>query len=272
MWYPFYSCEDDDDAAFEKRVDPVAGELGERGRACSAVVSEGVPPRASATRAPAERDSVHGPAPAPTPELAVAPAPALATPRAVAKPIVDRSFTPSIQRSPQAIAMQPQVTGGSFAELTMFVKEQQKLLLEQQTDAKREAQAERAELKQAMEQAKQELEVKIEEQRQRIQQLMAPQEVMLDQQIEALTGRLQSVHASELISDDELFSVEDCIADFLEVKAGCGVVTLQIINTHAAAGTVHKLVVLSEGMVDDGMFARQVRPSHLCSRADRDMC
>ena len=39
MWYPFYGCEDDDDAAFEERVDSVAREIGERGKAISASVS-----------------------------------------------------------------------------------------------------------------------------------------------------------------------------------------------------------------------------------------
>ena len=42
MWYPFHGCEDDADAAFEERVDPVAREIGDRGKAQS--VSEGVPP------------------------------------------------------------------------------------------------------------------------------------------------------------------------------------------------------------------------------------
>ena len=88
---------------------------------------------------------------------------------------------------------------------------------------------------------------------------MAPQEAVSDQQVEAVTARLQAVHAAQLLSDDEFFAVEDSIADFLEVKAACGVVTPMIVNTQDAAGKVHKLVVLSGGMADDAMFARQVR-------------
>ena len=47
----------------------------------------------------------------------------------------ERSFTPSMQQlSPQTAAVQLQTgAGGSFAELSMFVKEQQTLLIEQQT-------------------------------------------------------------------------------------------------------------------------------------------
>ena len=185
-------------------------------------------------------------------------------PRPVAQPAAltsaptpDRSFTPSlVQSPPQHLAAG---TTGSLAELATFMekqqlmmKEQQQLLLEQQKEAKEE-----------VERAKQEmdakLEAKIEEQRQRMQELMAPQEAVSDQQVEAVTARLQAVHAAQLLSDDELFAVEDGIADFLEVKAACGVVTPMIVNTQDAAGKVHKLVVLSRGMVDDAMFARQVR-------------
>ena len=95
----------------------------------------------------------------------------------------------------------------------------------------------------------------LEEQR----QLMAPQEAISDQQIEALTARLQAAHAAKLLSDSELFSAEDCVADFLEVKASVGVVTLEILNAYPVAGKMQKLVVLSGGIADDAMWSRQVR-------------
>ena len=251
MWYRFYGCEDEDEAAFEARVDPVAREIGERGKARGELVSEGVPPSASAAHASVQRSSVRPPAPAPEPAPAPAPvpAPAPAMPRPVAQPAAltsaptpDRSFTPSlVQSPPQALAAG---TTGSLAELATFMekqqlmmKEQQQMLLEQQKEAKQEVE---------------QLEAKIEK-------LMAPQEAVSDQQVEAVTARLQAVHAAQLLSDDELFAVEDAIADFLEVKAACGVVTPMIVNTQDAAGKVHKLVVLSGGMADDAMFARQVR-------------
>ena len=77
MWYPFYGCEDDDDAAFEGRVDPVAREIGDRGRASAASVPEGVPP--SAARTP-RQSSPRARAPAPEPAPAPAPEPAPAKP------------------------------------------------------------------------------------------------------------------------------------------------------------------------------------------------
>lgn len=133
---------------------------------------------------------------------------------------------------------------GTFAELATFMdrqqllmKEQQELLLEQQRETE-------ARMKAALE-----------EQR----QLMAPQEAISDQQIEALTARLQAAHAAKLLSDSELFSAEDCVADFLEVKASVGVVTLEILNAYPVAGKMQKLVVLSGGIADDAMWSRQVR-------------
>ena len=67
MWYPMWGAEQDDDAAFEGRVDGVVREIGDRGKLVAADVSSLEP-----TPAPA-------PAPASAPAPAVAPAPAPAT-------------------------------------------------------------------------------------------------------------------------------------------------------------------------------------------------
>ena len=90
-------------------------------------------------------------------------------------------------------------------------------------------------------------------------QLMAPQEVLSAQQIEAVTARLEALHSAQLLSDDELFRLEDHIADFHEAFAACGAVTMQIVNTSPAMGKAHRLVALSEGMPRDSMFSRQLR-------------
>ena len=75
----------------------------------------------------------------------------------------------------------------------------------------------------------------------------------------ARAARLEGLHAAQLLSDDELFAAEDCVADFLEAKASFDVVTLNVVNASRAAGKAHKLVVLSEGVPKDAMFARQLR-------------
>ena len=153
-----------------------------------------------------------------------------------------------MQQSPQPIALQPQAPSGSFAELATFMKEQQQLLLEQQKEAKRN-----------LEQAKREMEGKFEQQRQQMERLAAPKEAVSAEQVGGLTARVHALHAAQLLSDDELFAVEDSIADFIEVTAACEVVTLETANTNPVVGKLHKLVALGEGMADDAMFARQVR-------------
>ena len=88
---------------------------------------------------------------------------------------------------------------------------------------------------------------------------MAPREAVSGQQIEALTARLEAVHGAKLLSDDELFAVEDCVADFIEAQASYDVVTMEAVNANRELGKVHKLVALGEGMPSDAMFARQLR-------------
>ena len=63
----------------------------------------------------------------------------------------------------------------------------------------------------------------------------------------ALQSRLQSLHASKLLADEELYKLEDTIADSLEEEdAGSG-------------GQVAKLIVFSERMAGDAALARQLR-------------
>ena len=90
---------------------------------------------------------------------------------------------------------------------------------------------------------------------------LTPAVVVTDGQVQALEARLEALHAAQLISDDELFVLEDCIADFLEAKAAFGLeaVTAEVASAHRAVGKVHKLVVLSEGVPRDPMLARQLR-------------
>ena len=78
-------------------------------------------------------------------------------------------------------------------------------------------------------------------------------------QLAALQTRLEGLHTSELLSDDELGAVEDCLADFFEASAGCEHMTMEMASMNRAVGTVLKLIALSEGMTKDTMFARQVK-------------
>ena len=62
--------------------------------------------------------------------------------------------------------------------------------------------------------------------------------MVTDEQLAALEARLEALHAAQLISDDELFAVEDCVADFFEAKAvfdGMGGVAPDVVTDGAPA-------------------------------------
>ena len=80
-----------------------------------------------------------------------------------------------------------------------------------------------------------------------------------DAQATALQSRLEALHAAKLLSDEELYALEDCVADFFEATAGFDVVTMEVVNASDAARKAHKLVTLSEKMPADAAFARQAR-------------
>ena len=117
-----------------------------------------------------------------------------------------------------------------------------------------------------MREEREHMEAKLEEQRQETTKLrlamekrLAPKEVISTEQVDAVTARLEALHAAQLLSDDELFALEDCVADFIEAQASYDVVTMEAVNANCAIGKVHKLVALGEGMPSDAMFARQLR-------------
>ena len=78
------------------------------------------------------------------------------------------------------------------------------------------------------------------------------------------TARLVALRATQILSDDELFAIEDCVADFIEAKGSFDVVTMDVVTASRSMGKVHKLVLLSEGLPDDAMFARQLRRKFVC--------
>ena len=119
------------------------------------------------------------------------------------------------QLSPQTAAVQLQTgAGGSFAELSMFVKEQQTLLIEQQTLLLEQQKETRQEMEAKLEQAKQDMD--------KLREEMTPRELppaISDAELTALQARFESLHAAQLLTDEELYASEDLCADFLELQA-----------------------------------------------------
>ena len=115
-----------------------------------------------------------------------------------------------------------------------------------------EAKAERAEMQAKMEAERAEMQAKMEAK-------LEQQHIVTKDQLAVLQTRLEVLHASELLSDDELGAVEDCLADFFEASAGCEHMTMEMVSMNRAVGAALKLIALSEGMTKDAMFARQVK-------------
>ena len=90
---------------------------------------------------------------------------------------------------------------------------------------------------------------------------MAPsrQDAVSQVQLAALQARLEALRVAELLADEEVEPVEDFIADFVELRASMGTVTLETAHASEAVGNVVKLVALSEGIEVDRSFARQLR-------------
>jgi len=287
MWYAMWDAEKDDDAAFDRRLDSVVREIGERGKA---MVAEAVPPFREPMPAPAPAPALVAatrtttPAPAPPPALAPAfeptpePAPATApvpTPRRVARARrSDRDSSPSMQLSPPSTPMVQHVTstlgGGSLLEMSSFLKEQRE-----------EAKADRAELEAKLERQRQEMEArldakdaKLEQQQALIQQqavLKGPPPVaaIADEQLATLQARIEGLHTAKLLTDEELFALEDLVADYVDLTMSVAdrIITRDMIyampGVDGVASKLDKLVGLSAAMAGDAAFARQARRKFL---------
>ena len=85
------------------------------------------------------------------------------------------------------------------------------------------------------------------------------EEVISEAQILALGSRLEALHAAGLLTDEESNSLEDLVADFIDVRSTFGAATLDVVRSNPAADKIKRLVALSESMPKDAAFARQAR-------------
>ncbi len=248
LYFSFHPAAVETDADFSKQMDAVERELGDRGRAASCKMSEGVPPSVAGqtpSQAPAPaRALAQAPAPTPIPAHSLTPEPASAS---------DRSFTPSMQLSSPMPAQlnNSDVTASLVSVLLEHEERQQKLMLEREEKLRQEAKAEKDELRQEI--------ATMWAATQKLREEAPPAEAISEAQMVALQGRLEALHEAELLSDDEMFTLGDMIADFAEARAAIGVVTMENVHTNHAIGKVHKVIAVSETVSRDSMLARQLR-------------
>ena len=127
-----------------------------------------------------------------------------------------------------------------------------------------------------------------------IAELMAPAPAVSEGELAALQARLEGLHAAKLLTDEvrsaqqlvshkrtppdaqcvrnatqELYALEDIVADYAELKASVGeAITEQMVCSPlgaslGAARKLRKLCGLSGTMVGDAAFARQARRRYL---------
>ena len=172
-------------------------------------------------------------------------------------------------------------TGGSLSEISSFFKEQREEAkasqdakdakmeqkqkdMEGKLDAK-DAQMERLRLETqaAMEQQRNEKEAKLAQELAALKAPAAP--AITDEQLAALQARIEGLHETKLLTDEELFALEDLIADYVELTASVTgrVITRDTICAMPVASKLDTLVGLSAAMAGDAAFARQARREFL---------
>ena len=239
VWYAMWEAEKDDDAGFERRLESVVREIGDRGKV---MIPEAVTPFREPTPAPAPAPT---PSPVPAPALAPAPAtaaalasalaPALApapvrAPAAVATPSMVQPTTPSADtRNFAAAVQQPALPGdayplatqlsiastgaasatGSFETMAAFFNGQQDKLVELLREERDEANKQRHALELKLEEQRRESEAKAEQQRQqfdvKVEQLQRESETKAEQQQQELNRQRQhfDVKAEQLQRESE---------------------------------------------------------------------
>jgi hypothetical protein len=276
----YFSFDDDAVAtheAFMQQIDLVERELGERGKveataaaAAAAAAAEvrlapeGVPP-------PTLRSMEPTPEPAPAPAPVPAPRPRAAASSSatmtLSTPERTTSFTPSMrQQQPQ----QQQISAASPTMQQAITHQcgvaDGSLLVETLQAQVKAHQAEASELRLEMERLRAEAaEAKLQalELRLSVREL-TPTAAISEQRLAALQARLEALHKADLLGDDQLYMLEDVVADFVEFESAMGgaAVTLEAVHANENARNLLKLVKLvglSERIASDDAFSRQVK-------------
>ena len=126
-------------------------------------------------------------------------------------------------------------------------------------DIRQDAKAERDELESKL---KAEYMAEMEKLRGELTPAPAP-ELVSAEQLAALQARLESLHAAQLLTDEEFFALEDLCGDYIELQQSTvGVLSQDLVCSSAAysvAARLAKVVGLSEGLASDAGVARQAR-------------
>ena len=155
-------------------------------------------------------------------------------------------FTPSMRlASPAAMVVQQR----SMKDTSLV-----ELMLEREDRMRQAAKAEKEELRQEMQR---QADANMEKMREELK----PAPAISEQQLTALQARLEALHAAKHLGDDELYALEDMVADCAELGH---LVTKEMLVSIPATAKLYKLVCLSDNMPGDAAFARQARRKFVC--------
>ena len=137
--------------------------------------------------------------------------------------------------------------GATLTEVSEFVKDQ----LKEHAKVRREMEAKLERQAQSARETEARMEAKLEQLMQEVRPQTA-KEAIADDSLDVLQSRLQTLHEAQLLTDEELYAVEDAIADCIDA-----IPTMPA--AHPAVEKVAKMISLCERMKADGAFARQLR-------------
>jgi hypothetical protein len=263
MWYAMWDAEQDDDIEFERRMDGVVREIGDRGKP---LVPEAVTPFREPTPAPAPalataKTAVSAPGltsaltptvatshsltPAPAPVSSLVTSTTTSNPRLETAPQMlppsltpNHTLAPSMQESSPTSAttvvhrgavhtLAPASTaavGANLSDIMTIVREEREIMMA------------------TMDKQREEMEAKMEA---KVKQLQT------SRQVTALQARLEALYDAKLLDDDEVVVLEDQVADAI------GVATDGTVDS--AWECVMQMIKLSEGIASEKVFARQLR-------------
>ena len=237
LWYAMWDANEDDDAAFERRANPVLREIGDR---CKVVVAEAGQQR-------------HQPAPRPAPARQVAQpqTPSVGAPHGSTSSSHSNqqrektaqegapAVATALQRTPSTASS---MTSVSFAEMAAFIREER---------AFRESQRQEWEAK---------LETQLQEREATLQKAWTAKLKGQRSRIDAsdarvLQARFEALHTSKLLSDDELYILENLVFDNVQDSERG--------EEGESHSTVGSLVRLCELATSDAGLARQLRRKYI---------
>jgi chromosome segregation ATPase len=141
----------------------------------------------------------------------------------------------------------------SFAESSTVERllEQQRQMMREQREYEEKKMAEMEAKLHAKDAQMEQQRAEMERLREAARPRMAEQ-ALPEARLEALQTRVHALHAAGLLKDEELYTIENDIADLIESRP-------TMLASHPMAQRVVKMALLSESMVVDGSFARQLQ-------------